>query len=125
MRRNLEKMSVLTSAAGLALRPHIKTHKCSTLAKEQIKRGVNGICCATPHEAIMMARDGMKDIPVTSPVVQPRQIAALAAVYAEGTPLTIVIDHPSQVAAWNDSLPDLHLPLLVRHHNDRTLRNAD
>jgi 3-hydroxy-D-aspartate aldolase len=111
VRRNLNKMSALTSAAGLALRPHIKTHKCSALAKEQIKHGASGICCATAHEAIMMARDGMQDILVTSPVVQSRQIAALAAVYAEGTPLTIVIDHPSQIAPWNDSLSDLHPPL--------------
>ena len=41
---NLQVMQRHVSAAGKALRPHAKTHKCSILARRQIAAGAIGIC---------------------------------------------------------------------------------
>jgi D-serine deaminase-like pyridoxal phosphate-dependent protein len=43
------------SRHGLALRPHIKTHKTPWLAAEQVRRGAVGVTCATPREAEVMS----------------------------------------------------------------------
>jgi D-serine deaminase-like pyridoxal phosphate-dependent protein len=53
--RNLDRAAEYTSAHGLALRPHIKTHKSTYVAAEQMKRGAVGLTCATPYEAEVMS----------------------------------------------------------------------
>jgi D-serine deaminase-like pyridoxal phosphate-dependent protein len=55
MRANLDRMASYTEAHGLALRPHIKTHKVPALAREQLARGAAGLTVATAHEAEVMA----------------------------------------------------------------------
>jgi D-serine deaminase-like pyridoxal phosphate-dependent protein len=37
LERNLQKMQATIDRAGKNLRPHVKTHKCSALAKMQMK----------------------------------------------------------------------------------------
>jgi D-serine deaminase-like pyridoxal phosphate-dependent protein len=53
--RNLDRAADYASAHGLALRPHIKTHKSTRMASEQLRRGAVGVTCATPHEAEVMS----------------------------------------------------------------------
>src|SRR5215210_8895822 len=55
LERNLDRMAAYTSAHGLALRPHTKTHKSSIIGAEQLRRGAAGLTCATPLEAEVMA----------------------------------------------------------------------
>jgi len=55
MARNLERMASYTAGHGLALRPHVKTHKSPRIAAEQLRLGAAGLTCATPHEAHVMA----------------------------------------------------------------------
>ncbi len=43
---NLRKMQTAVKNAGKNLRPHAKTHKCSSLARKQIEAGAIGICAA-------------------------------------------------------------------------------
>ncbi|MFN2316779.1 MAG: alanine racemase [Gemmatimonadales bacterium] len=52
---NLDRMAVYASAHGLALRPHVKTHKSSFVASEQLARGATGLTCATPRELEVMS----------------------------------------------------------------------
>lgn len=66
---NLRKMQQVVSNAGGHLRPHIKTHKCSTLAKMQIAAGAIGITCATLGEAEAMAAVGIRDILIANQLV--------------------------------------------------------
>lgn len=56
MERNLGRMAEYASSHGLALRPHIKTHKAPRVAAEQIRLGAIGLTCATPREAEVMAQ---------------------------------------------------------------------
>ena len=46
MERNLRKMADFAAASGVNVRPHIKTHKCTTLAKMQLQAGAQGLTCA-------------------------------------------------------------------------------
>lgn len=66
---NLGKMQQLVSNSGAHLRPHIKTHKCCTLAKMQVAAGAIGITCATLGEAEAMAAGGIKDILIANQIV--------------------------------------------------------
>ena len=43
------------------LRPHVKAHKCTSLAREQADRGHRGFTCATPREIVGMAEAGLGD----------------------------------------------------------------
>jgi D-serine deaminase-like pyridoxal phosphate-dependent protein len=55
MSANLERMAAYAREHGLALRPHIKTHKSPYLAAEQIRLGAAGVTVAQLHEAQVMA----------------------------------------------------------------------
>lgn len=55
MEANLSRMAAYTSAHGLALRPHTKTHKSPEIGAEQIRHGAVGLTVATLHEAHVMA----------------------------------------------------------------------
>jgi D-serine deaminase-like pyridoxal phosphate-dependent protein len=114
-RANQVHMSSFCDAAGIKLRPHGKTHKCSRLAFEQLAAGAAGICCATPHEAIAFAKAGVGKLLITSPVVQPRHLRALADLHEAGVDLMVVIDQIDAIAAWETLLrnPERPLPALV------------
>ena len=57
LERNLEGMAAFADRAGVALRPHAKTHKCAEIARRQIALGARGISVATVGEAeILTAR---------------------------------------------------------------------
>lgn len=113
MRRNFAAMNQRCAAAGMRLRPHGKTHKCSTLAREQLAAGAAGICAATAHEAIVFARAGISGILVTAPVVQPRHLAAIAELHKNGADISVVVDHPDGIAAWRQALGNVARPLPV------------
>ena len=81
MERNLDRMAGYASSHGLALRPHIKTHKTPWLAAEQLRRGAVGVTCATPREAEVMS-EVADDVLLAYPAVgavRARRIAALPA----------------------------------------------
>jgi D-serine deaminase-like pyridoxal phosphate-dependent protein len=112
-RANQAHMMSLCRTAGIKLRPHGKTHKCSRIAFEQLAAGALGICCATPHEAVAFAKAGVGRLLVTSPVVQPRHLRALADLHEAGVDLMIVIDHVDAITVWETLLTDPGRPLPV------------
>ncbi|HSC23310.1 MAG TPA: DSD1 family PLP-dependent enzyme [Casimicrobiaceae bacterium] len=74
--RNLDRMAAATK--GVRLRPHAKSHKCSTVAKAQIARGAVGICCQKTDEAAALVGAGIRNVLVTNEVVTPAKLARLA-----------------------------------------------
>ena len=58
MERNIAAMAAHAKAHNIALRPHAKTHKCSQIAKLQMKAGALGICCAKLGEGEALADAG-------------------------------------------------------------------
>ena len=96
--RNVAKMAARAKAAGLALRPHAKSHKTSFIAHRQIAVGAVGVCCAKLAEAEAMAAAGVGAILVTSPIVGPAQAARAARLAATLPDFRIVVDHAGGVA---------------------------
>ncbi|MGO9356431.1 MAG: DSD1 family PLP-dependent enzyme [Xanthobacteraceae bacterium] len=83
----------------VALRPHAKTHKCSWIARKQIAAGAVGVCCAKVGEAEALSAAGVRDILLTSPVVDPEMPGRLCDVAAVDPGFACVVDHPDPVSA--------------------------
>lgn len=79
LERNLDLMANAVRGAGVALRPHAKSHKCPEIALEQIERGAIGICCQKVGEAEAFVRAGVRDVLVTNEIVVPAKLERLAA----------------------------------------------
>lgn len=78
---NLSRMADYASAHGLALRPHVKTHKSARVGREQVARGAAGLTCATPRELEVMA-EVSRDLLMAYPPVGAGRIARLLALPA-------------------------------------------
>ena len=91
--RNVAKMASRAKAAGLALRPHAKSHKCSAVALRQIEAGAVGICCAKLAEAEAMAAAGVARILITSPIAGAFQADRAARLAQDLADFRIVVDH--------------------------------
>ena len=61
--RNIARIQAACDAAGVANRPHIKTHKSPMLARMQIEAGARGITCQKLGEAEVMAKAGHRRHP--------------------------------------------------------------
>ncbi len=59
---NIATYQRLISEAGLAIRPHIKTHKVPAIAHMQLAAGAIGICCQKVTEAEVFVAAGIKDV---------------------------------------------------------------
>ena len=113
--RNIAAMASFARAAGIALRPHAKTHKSAAIAKLQIEAGALGVCCAKLGEAEALAGEGVESILITSPVVTPQAIKRLAALHAKIADLRLAADNPENIDTLAAALEGaaLALPIVV------------
>jgi D-serine deaminase-like pyridoxal phosphate-dependent protein len=74
MKRNIARMSGIAEERGVKLRPHVKTHKIPSIAREQLKAGAVGVTVAKVSEAEVMAEGGIEDIFVAYPLVTESKI---------------------------------------------------
>lgn len=65
---NLDRMASYAVLHGLALRPHVKTHKSPRIAAEQLRLGAVGLTCATPRELEVMS-DVSRDLLLAYPLL--------------------------------------------------------
>jgi len=103
LERNLAAMATAMDSTGKMLRPHIKSHKCSRIAKLQIDHGAVGICCATLDEAEVMADHSLSGIVITSPVTTSEKIARLTALVAHAADTAVVVDHLQNLSDLADA----------------------
>jgi D-serine deaminase-like pyridoxal phosphate-dependent protein len=96
--RNLDRMQAMAHAAGVALRPHAKAHKCPAIAAAQMQRGAVGICCQKVSEALPFLRAGVADIHISNEVATPAMVRLLAQMACHGR-FSVCVDHPAQVSA--------------------------
>ncbi len=89
--RNLREMQQLADRAGINLRPHIKTHKCSSLARKQVALGACGIAVAKLSEASVMIEAGLGDIQIANQIVGGHKISKLVEL-SERASLACAID---------------------------------
>jgi D-serine deaminase-like pyridoxal phosphate-dependent protein len=94
--RNLAAMAQAIAVAGVALRPHAKTHKCPAVALRQIELGAVGVCCQKVGEAEAMVHGGIRDVLVSNQVVGAPKIRRLAAL-ARQARIGVCVDDPGNV----------------------------
>ncbi|MDD2707921.1 MAG: DSD1 family PLP-dependent enzyme [Verrucomicrobiae bacterium] len=113
LEENLRKMQDFVRAAGKQLRPHAKTHKCSTLARKQIETGAIGICVAKVSEAEILATQGIKNILITGPVAGSHKIQRLLDCLKKAPSLLLVVDHPQNAAELHQAVRKENLTLNI------------
>jgi 3-hydroxy-D-aspartate aldolase len=99
---NVARMAAHAREAGLALRPHAKTHKCVEVAKRQLAAGALGVCVATIREAEAMAAGGISGLLITSEMVGPEKISRLIELTRRQPDTMSVVDdarHARQLSA--------------------------
>lgn len=108
---NLARMAARATELGVALRPHLKTHKCVEIADMQRALGASGVTVSTLYEAGVFAEHGFDDITWAFPVVLSRltEIRTLA----ERVTLRLVLDSPESLAALKRAGYPFHVWLKV------------
>jgi D-serine deaminase-like pyridoxal phosphate-dependent protein len=95
LEHNLTTMSA--ALPGERLRPHVKAHKCSSLAQRQADAGHRTFTCATIHEVEVMAAAGLGDDLMLANEVA--DASRLGPVVASGARVTLAVDSEATVAA--------------------------
>lgn len=86
---------------GPRLRPHVKAHKCTSLARRQAELGHQGFTCATIREVEGMAEAGLgTDLLLANEVVDARRLGAVADL--TGARITVAVDSAETVTAAAD-----------------------
>ena len=77
---NLSRMAERACTLSVALRPHVKTHKCLEVASRQRALGADGLTVSTLGEAAAFADGGFEDITWAFPLIPSRlpEVEALA-----------------------------------------------
>ena len=96
LEKNLATMQGLCRAAGVRLRAHGKTHKCSTLGRLQVEKGAVGLCAQSVGEAEAFVRGGVLDVLVTAPHPAWGSVR-LAALAQQGGRVGATVDDAQQI----------------------------
>jgi len=96
---NLKTMARLCKRAGLALRPHAKSHKSVEIARRQIAAGAVGISVATVREAAVMVEAGLPGVLLTTPVVGDIKLDIVSGLAGRSKDFMVVVDTLAGVEA--------------------------
>ncbi|MBP1716156.1 MAG: metal-activated pyridoxal enzyme, partial [Deltaproteobacteria bacterium] len=113
LEKNVRTMENHAASFGKKLRPHVKTHKCSRLARMQKEAGAVGICVAKVGEAEALIQSGLKEVLITSPVVSDYKIKRLMDCLASAPELMVVVDNAANAQKLNDAARQRGLRLKV------------
>lgn len=108
MERNIARLEARLRALGVALRPHVKTHKSLEIGR-RMSRGIGPITVSTLREAEEFAGAGFRDI-VYAVGVAPSKLDRVAALRRSGVDLAVILDSVAQARAVADA---------SRHSGDR------
>ncbi len=82
---------------GDRLRPHVKAHKCTSLARRQADAGHSGFTCATIRECEGMAAAGLgEDLLLANEVLDARRLGSLL---TAGARITLAVDSAETIDA--------------------------
>ena len=112
MEANLARAQAYADGHGLALRPHIKTHRLPAFAKRQVALGAIGITCQKLGEAEVMADAGLTDILVTFNIIGAAKLERLATLH-ERIRIAVVADNLPAIDGYAARFTDPDHPLEV------------
>ena len=113
LERNIATMAAFAAKAGKHLRPHVKTHKCVSIARLQIAAGAMGISCATLDELAALVTGGIPALLLTSPIAGDPKFAHLHELLQRDPDISVVVDDPQAVAILDALAKGLGLRLRV------------
>lgn len=93
---NLERIAGIARRHAVRLRPHVKTHKCPSIACLQEKAGTVGFTVATLGEAEALFDAGCADLFIAYPIVGEGRLRRFASLLKRGR-LIAAVDHPAQL----------------------------
>jgi D-serine deaminase-like pyridoxal phosphate-dependent protein len=91
LERNIAAMAGAFAAAGVALRPHVKTSKCWEVARRQLDAGAIGFTCSTAAEVAWLRGHGVADLLWAHIPIGPRKVAFVVDTALDGG-LTVSLD---------------------------------
>ncbi len=94
---NIAKLQAACDAAGVANRPHIKTHKSPELARLQREAGARGITCQKLGEAEVMADGGLDDVLISYNILGEEKLGRLGALQRR-VRMIVAADNPVTIA---------------------------
>lgn len=101
---NIGSMQAAISDLGIALRPHAKTHKSVSVARQQIEAGARGLTVGTLGEAEVFAAAGIDDLFIAYPLfVTPAKAIRLRALLGIAD-VRLGVDSVAGVHAMADAL---------------------
>ena len=89
---NIARMQAHATVSGVALRPHVKTHKSIEVGRRQVEAGSAGITAGTLGEVEVFAGAGFDDIFLAYPVFATRGRAARLRAVREVARLSVGLD---------------------------------
>lgn len=110
--RNIARAQAECDAAGVASRPHIKTHKSPLLARMQRDAGAQGITCQKLGEAEVMADGGLDDILISYNLLGSQKMGRLGALLRRVN-VTVAADNPTVVEGLTEAARIAERPLPV------------
>ncbi|WP_245916483.1 alanine racemase [Nocardioides gansuensis] len=120
LRRNIDRVAVGARVAGVALRPHVKTHKCLEIARLQVAAGATGVTVATVGEAEVFVHAGFDDVLVAYPLWLDDDRATRLARLAGRARNAIGVDCTESAARARAMLPDVELMVEIDSGHHRT-----
>ena len=93
MQANIARIAEASTARGIALRPHAKTHKTIEIGRMQLAAGAHGLTVATVGEAEVFAAAGLDDLFIAYPLwLDADKAARLSALTARGAAIAVGVD---------------------------------
>ena len=102
--KNLKTMADSNQANGIKLRAHLKVHKCTQIAKQQVALGAIGICCATTAECELMLNAGIHGVLHSCQPAGRNQVARAVALARRDPTFIGALDDPLTVDALEQAL---------------------
>jgi D-serine deaminase-like pyridoxal phosphate-dependent protein len=109
----------------VALRPHVKTHKCTEIASRQVAAGASGITVATVGEAEVFVGRGFTDVFVAYPVWADEERAARIRALREKARVAVGVDSAESARRLGALVPGLEVLVEVDSGQHRSGERPD
>jgi D-serine deaminase-like pyridoxal phosphate-dependent protein len=116
--RNIERMQAKADTAGVALRPHFKTHQSVDIGRWFREAGTQAIAVSSVSMAQQFERAGWRDIMIAIPI-NPRELSAINQLAASCT-LTLTIESEAALKTLSRLSHKVHLMLEIDAGYGRT-----
>jgi len=103
MERNLGAVHEALKGTGVAIRPHVKTHKCPAIAKMQVTGGAIGVCTAKLSESEIMLNNGIANVLMTGVNISKAKVQKAMALRKKYSGFIQATDNPQNARDLQDA----------------------